>query len=517
MKRKVLLFLTMVVMFVCIFAIAVGASSLTNYGSVKLTLVDGTEVTGYCEISGRFLRDNVYKNPENKEEGVYAWDDIKVFDMRDMVIVGKNTFSEVGGLECNSHAANVEEFYFSSQVTRILNTTFTSGWKKLKTVYVPNTVTEIQHNAFNGSAVERVVLEEGSQLKAIGDSAFQNCVNLTSFPFIEGIESLGRNCFYLSGLSGTVVIPNSMTKLDAGALLSTKIENLYLGDGELEIGYNFLGTFTKTDNPYLENVYISASTTFTATNIFYKCANPVNFYVVGTESECLAMVATLKAQSSGSYLTFVTEDEVTQSVGAGYAIIHTGYNKCDAFYGSNHLNAEETYDFKSFEEKSYLRSVCSRCQGGVVIKEIEPLFVNLGFSAAEYGDMMSVNYRVNEEAILAYEEVTGKTVSYGVFAVTKANVGNNDIFDENGEARNGVIAADITDCGYGLFNLKIFGFTDEQKKIDIAMGAFVGTKKDEVAEYSYLQIAPATAGEKYFFASYNEVVNLAPKDNEGDL
>ena len=130
---------------------------------------------------------------------------------------------------------------------------------------------------------------------------------------------------------------------------------------------------------------------------------------------------------------------------------------------------------------------------------------------------MSVNYKVNEQAIKDYEEITGEAVSYGVFAVTKDNIGANDIFDENGEARMGVIAADITDCGYGLFNLKIFGFTDEQKKIDIAMGAFVGTKKDEVAEYSYLQIAPATAGEKYFFASYNEVVNLAPKDNEGDL
>ena len=510
MKRKVLLFLSILSMFVCIFAVSVSASALTNYGSVKLTLVDGTETTGYCEINGRFLRDNVYKNPQNKEEGVYAWEDIKIFDMRDSVTVGQKTYSEVGGLDCNNHAANVEKFYFSSQVTKILNTTFTSGWASLETVYVPNTVTDIQYNAFQGSAVERVVLEEGSQLKTIGDSAFQNCVNLTSFPFIEGIESLGRNCFFQSGLSGTVIIPNSVTKLDAGSLLSTKIENLYLGDGALEIGYNFLGTFSKTDNQYLKNVYISASTTFTASNIFFKCTNPVNFYVVGTESECLQMVATLKSQSSGSYLTFVTEDEVTQDVGAGYAIIHTGYNRCDAFYGSNHLSAENVYDFKSFEEKSYLRSVCDRCQSGIVLKEIEPLFVNLGFSAAEYGDMMSVNYRVNEEAILAYEEVTGKTVSYGVFAVTKANVGNNDIFDENGEARDGVIAADITDCGYGLFNLKIFGFTDEQKEIDIAMGAFVGTKNDEASEYSYLQIAPAKTGEKYFFASYNEVVKLSP-------
>ncbi len=515
MKKKVILLLAIMAIFTCLLAITASAGALTNYASVELTLVDGTKTTGYCEINGRFLRDNVYKNPEETGDGTYAWGDIKIFDMRNSVIVGTKTYNEIGGTNCNNQAVNVEEFYFSRQVTKILNTTFTSGWKKLKTVYVPNTVTEIQHSSFQNSPVERVILEEGTVIKKIGDGAFNGCTNLTSFDFREGLESLGYNCFWNSGLSGTVVIPNSVTYLGPGSLLSTKIENLYLGDGALQIGHNFVGTHSRTDNQYLKNVYIHASTTFTQSNIFYKCANPVNFYVVGTKDECANMVATLKSQSSGNYLTFITADEVTEETGAGYAIIHTGYNKCDAFYGSNHLNAEETYDFKSFEEKSYLRSVCTRCQGGIVLKEIEPLFVNLGFSAAEFGDMMSVNYRVNEEAILAYEEVTGKTVSYGVFAVTKANVGNNDIFDENGEARNGVIAADITDCGYGLFNLKIFGFTDEQKKIDIAMGAFVGTEKDGKVEYSYLQIAPATEGEKYFFASYNKVLTMLPSD-EGD-
>ena len=161
---------------------------------------------------------------------------------------------------------------------------------------------------------------------------------------------------------------------------------------------------------------------------------------------------------------------------------------------------------------------CLYCDEGLVEESeptFAPLFVNLGFSCAQYGDMMSVNYKVNEQAIKDYEEITGEAVSYGVFAVTKDNIGANDIFDENGEAREGVIAADITDCGFGLFNLKIFGFTAEQKEIDIAIGAFVGTKNDETREYSYLQIAPAKTGEKYFFASYNKVLTMLPSD-EGD-
>ena len=349
MKRKLLFFLAMTAMLVCIFAISVSAATLTNYASVELTLVDGTKTTGYCVVDGRFQRDNVYKNPENTDDGTYAWGDIKVFDMRNSVIVGTKTYSEVAGLNCNNQAVNVEEFYFSSQVKKILNTSFTSGWQSLETVYIPNTVTYIAC-AFQNSPVHRVIIEEGSQLKSIEASAFNGCANLTTFDFPEGLESLGRNCFWQSGLSGTIVIPNSVTYLAPGALLSTKIENLYLGDGAIEIGYNFLGTYGQTDNAYLKNVYISASTTFTQSNIFYKCANLVNFYIVGSAEECDAMIDTLKSQSTGQYMTFITEDEakelgINEENGAGYAIIHTEYNRCQAFYSGKHAESEKTQKF----------------------------------------------------------------------------------------------------------------------------------------------------------------------------
>ena len=508
MKRKLLLFLTMIAMLVCIFAISVSAATLTNYASVKLTLVDGTEKTGYCEINGRFLRDNVYKNPENTDEGTYAWENIKVFDMRDSVIVGTKTYNEVGGTGCNSKATNVEEYYFSSQVTKILNTTFTNGWKKLKTVYVPNTVTEIQHSSFQGSPIERVVFEEGSQLKSIGDGAFQSCANLATITFPEGLKSLGRNCFYQSGLSGTIVIPNSVTKLDAGSLLSTKIENLYLGDGTLEIGYNFLGTFSGTDNQYLKNVYISASTTFTATNIFYKCANPVNFYIVGSKDECNAMVSTLKAQSTGSYMTFITADEATEETGAGYGIIHTEYNRCDAFYEGEHLTAEQAYEFTSFMEKSYVKSTCPRCEQGTVLKEIAPLFTCKGYSGPEFADAgIAIGFTVNNEAIAEYEEITGKTLKYGVFAVLQSRLGDNNVFSKDGTVADGVINAEITNYEFVAFELKIVGFTDEHKDTKFAMGAYVAVTEGEETEYSYMQVGTPNANEKYCFVSYNDIVN----------
>ena len=511
MKKKLFLVTLMVAILICIFAISVSAAALANYASVKLTLVDGTEATGYCKIDGRFLRDNVYKNPENTDDGVYAWGDIKVFDMRDSVIVGNKTYNEVGGTNCNNQAVNVEEYYFSKQVTKILNTTFTSGWKKLKTVYVPNTVTEIQHSSFQGSPIERVVFEEGSQLKSIGASAFQSCANLATITFPEGLESLGRNCFFQSGLSGTIVIPNSVTYLGPGSLLSTKIENLYLGDGALEIGHNFAGTHQATNNEYLKNVYIPATTKLTVdggSKIFYKCANPVNFYIVGTKEECEAMVATLKAQSTGIYMTFITADEATEDTGAGYGIIHTEYNRCDAFYNSEHLTAEQTYDFTSFTEKSYLRSVCTRCKAGTVLKEIAPLFTCLGYSAYETGgDGIAIGYMVNNEAIDEYTSITGKSLTYGVFVASQNKLGENDIFDQEGNKTSGVVSVEITSYEFAVFELKVIGFTDENKGSLLAMGAYVKATDGEGAEYSYMQ--DDTNGEKlgnYYFVSYNNIV-----------
>ena len=511
MKRKLLFFLAMTAMLVCIFAISVSAATLTNYASVKLTLVDGTETIGYCEVSGnRFLRDNVYKNPENTNEGTYAWGDIKVFDMRGSVIVGTKTYNEVGGIGCNSQAINVEEYYFSSQVTKILNTTFTSGWKNLKKVYIPNTVTVIDNDSFKQSPVEQVVFEEGSQLKSIGASAFQECANLSTFTFPEGLESLGRNCFWKAGLSGTIVIPNSVTYLAPGSLLSTKIENLYLGDGALEIGHNFAGTYQATNNEYLKNVYIPATTKLTVeggSKIFFKCANPVNFYIVGTKEECEAMVATLKAQSTGSYLTFITAGEATEETKAGYGIIHTEYNRCDAFYKGEHLTAEQAYDFTSFMEKSYVKSTCPRCEQGTVLKEIAPLFTCKGYSASKTGvDGIAVGFTVNNEAINEYTQLTGKTLNYGVFAVSQDNLGGNDIFANDGTASEGVISAETTDYHFVAFELKIIGFTtEEHKSAKLAMGAYVVTSKDGVTEYSYLQFGTPEENEKYCFVSYNDI------------
>ena len=87
----------------------------------------------------------------------------------------------------------------------------------------------------------------------------------------------------------------------------------------------------------------------------------------------------------------------------------------------------------------------------------------------------------------------------------KDNVGQSDIFDENGNAINGAIAADLTESGFNIFNLKIVGFSGEQTKAKLAMGAFVVTNTADVTEYSYIQDGVPSENEKYHFVSYDDL------------
>ena len=137
------------------------------------------------------------------------------------------------------------------------------------------------------------------------------------------------------------------------------------------------------------------------------------------------------------------------------------------------------------------------------------LFVCLGYSAYEVGgDGIAIGYLVNDEAIDKYTSITGKDLSYGVFVASQNKLGENDIFDQEGNKTGGVVSVEITSYEFAVFELKVVGFTDENKGSLLAMGAYVKEVDGENAEYSYMQ--DDTNGEKlgnYYFVSYDSIVS----------
>ena len=171
--------------------------------------------------------------------------------------------------------------------------------------------------------------------------------------------------------------------------------------------------------------------------------------------------------------------------------------------------------YEGFDKEGAYSYKCERCED-VNKDEVAPaLFTCRGYSAPENGTGgIAIGFYVNNAAIAEYEEATDKTLKYGVFVVLKDRLGNNDVFGEDGTAAEGVINAEITNYEFVAFELKIVGFTDTQKDVKLAMGAYVAVTDGETTEYSYMQGDEPNENEKYCFVSYKDIVGAPSTDEE---
>lgn len=81
--------------------------------------------------------------------------------------------------------------------------TFIVGRNYIKSIVIPNSITDIRHYAFEDCIVlKNVTFEEGSQLKAIEEGAFMHCSSLESINIPKSVTRVGsfafQSCFSLS-------------------------------------------------------------------------------------------------------------------------------------------------------------------------------------------------------------------------------------------------------------------------------------------------------------------------------
>ena len=170
--------------------------------------------------------------------------------------------------------------------------------------------------------------------------------------------------------------------------------------------------------------------------------------------------------------------------------------------------------YESYLEEGSYKYQCTRCDD-IKATKADALFTCLGYSAPEDGrGGIAIGFTVNNVAIAEYEEITGKTLKYGVFAVLKDRLGDNDVFSVDGTVAEGVIDVEITKYEFAVFEIKIVGFTDEQKDTKLAMGAYVAVTDGETTEYSYMQSGTPNENEKYCFVSYNDIIGKQPANAE---
>ena len=360
---------------------------------------------------------------------------------------------------------------------------------------LPDSVTTIEARAFQSAFKNRgsITINPTSKLQTIGESAFNDSRAMTSIYIPSSVTSIGteafRQCYALTTLENFENC--QITVLDANVFQSaSKITSIKLPQTVTTINGAFSG------NEKLALVYIPASVTTIADT--FTGTQPANAVYIYTGKDASALSACTRLAGANVILRD-DFDETASYTGINLVV---GYSECIAYNNGVHGKTETDTIVTSYLEPIKVVTKCILCEMYDENEKIPALFTVKGLSTPEYEEgVIDICVVVNPEAIEKYEKITGETVNYGLFVVTRSILGENDIVNENGEIASGVIAATMP-RDFSIMSIKIFGFeTDAQKSAEFAFGAYVIDGKNT----AYIQEGEKLDGDKYVFTSYNQV------------
>ena len=176
--------------------------------------------------------------------------------------------------------------------------------RKLTSVTVPNTVTELQYGAFQScSNLQSVEFAAGSKLQTIGINAFQQCINLSNINIPESVQEIKAygfaGCWKLD-----VELPGELTEIGDSAFYNTNLTDIQIPDSVTEVG---VGAFLDCES--LEAVTLGKGMEGIPMQIFNGCEQlkeitfPENITYIGDSA------------FSGTGLTAVSVPESVTSIG----------------------------------------------------------------------------------------------------------------------------------------------------------------------------------------------------------
>lgn len=145
------------------------------------------------------------------------------------------------------------------------------SFKNEKEIIVPEGVTRIYHEVFNGSKAKKIVLP--TTLQYIGKWCFINCFNLQELNLPDSIIEIDEYAFTgigTSGLSGLheIILPKYLKKISKGLFQNSHLYNIQIPNSVEEIG-NF--AFNHCYN--LSNIVIPNSVKKIGTTVFQNSHN----------------------------------------------------------------------------------------------------------------------------------------------------------------------------------------------------------------------------------------------------
>lgn len=118
---------------------------------------------------------------------------------------------------------------YSFKVTEIRRDAF-KDCSELKSIVIPNTVTEIDFDAFSGSSLESIVI--GNSVECIRAGAFKGCTELRTIEIPNSVRYIGNKAFANCKKLSSITLPNSAMYIgnclfeDCGSLSSISIPQI---------------------------------------------------------------------------------------------------------------------------------------------------------------------------------------------------------------------------------------------------------------------------------------------------
>ena len=526
--KKFIFTLAILSMLLCVFAISVSAAATNEFGDVQI--VPGMDEKSVFGDDGK---------ADTYTSRVVLFDGTEYHTYPAYYIFTNNVntttdFSQLNELAGKKYYKNsVIRAEVPQNVQKVTGDIF-MGYNDLKYVRFPDTLTQISGNMFYTShglewvnvprdcvSIERyafygcsslvtIDMSNAKSLKRTEDHQFYNCPNLKELIFPEGFEYFGgaggggANQAGLGSLK-TLYLPNSVTYM--GSISEAKSLTSII----VPLGVTSIKASQFCWSPGINQVVLHNGITSIAPNALDMTLYLTKVVYTGQETD--SIVDSIKTAFSGATITYG--------------------NQCIYYYNGEHLdntnpcvinctrcnsvnvpkenpihNEVTSISYLSYDAEGTKTVSCAN-KGCVhtVTEKTPALFTCLGYSAPENGDGgLTIGFVVNTEFIGKYEEISGKALKYGVFVVSKDNLGDNDIFGTDGKAASGVVSAEIK-SDHSYFDLKVVGFKDENKNKPLAMGAYVAVADENGTKYSYLQDdTNSEHSGKYYFASYSDIV-----------
>lgn len=434
MKKKLSLLISLSALFICLFALTVGAvtgSSSNEFGTV--TYVDGmSEVKGYDTTSRAVVQnaDGTYTT----YPAYYVYNGSTGTNMR--VSLDKLATATGEGYT-KASLIRIEVFadarldWTYQDCTGLIEAILPNGvWlhyasftgcTSLKKVNIPASATQVPTDCFSGCTSLQSV-EIPSTTKSLGARAFQNCNSLSEIKIPE---------------VATGVVPQDFRKITNG----------------------------KASTP----LTLIVPKGCTGINSRYSLDNCNIGTLIFTGDESSAFVANVKSKASG-WVSKITYE-----------------NHCLHYYNNTHTFGTEQMGFVGIKYQSdcVYTATCQNCSLNTVTRTVcGPMVKDLGYSAAYYDNSFTFDIIVNKENIKLYEKETGLKMSYGFIVGEHQDGDNGDILGVDNKAKIAkAIVANFAEAQYEIlnkYNLKMTGITEAQSTKLIYCCGFVndGNKVD---------------------------------------